>query len=157
MQPKINGIIFQRNTKSSGATYRRYTNRERYELPTNIPVNIDDANVAAERLQEEITDSKLLLISEISELKQEVSRISLGIRSPSSVVSSSAFPSVQASLEELRREMKELKDTAVDSTSPIRLAIEGLRSDLKHKSQVEERERVKKKKWHRINSGNRTH
>ncbi|CAG4968690.1 unnamed protein product [Parnassius apollo] len=116
------------------------TNRERYELPANIPANIDDANVAAERLQQETTDSKLLLISEISELKQEVSRISLEIRSLSSAVSSSAFPSVQASLEELRREMKELKDTAVDSTSPIRLAIEGLRSDLKHKSQVEERE-----------------
>ncbi|CAG5006638.1 unnamed protein product [Parnassius apollo] len=73
------------------------TNKERYVLPANIPANIGDANVAAERLQQEITDSKLLLISEISELKQEVSRISLEIRSLSLAVSSSAFPSVQAS------------------------------------------------------------
>ncbi|CAG4952039.1 unnamed protein product [Parnassius apollo] len=52
-----------------------YTNRERSELSANIPANVDDANIAAERLQQEITDAKLLLISVISELKQELPRI----------------------------------------------------------------------------------
>ncbi|CAK1601508.1 unnamed protein product [Parnassius mnemosyne] len=100
-------------------------------------IRIEQLAKTTTELQQHITDTKVHLTADVQELKKEVHTISQDIKSLAAICSSSSFPSVQASLEELRKDTKELRDTALDSTAPIRVAIESLRTELKQRTDIE--------------------
>ncbi|CAK1579826.1 unnamed protein product [Parnassius mnemosyne] len=123
---------------------RRITQELSTKTKQSMPSNRGEETIRIEQLaktttelQQHITDTKAHLTADVQELKKEVHTISQDIKSLAAICSSSSFPSVQASLEELRKDTKELRDTALDSTAPIRVAIESLRTELKQRTDIE--------------------
>ncbi|CAG5032505.1 unnamed protein product [Parnassius apollo] len=119
--------------------------REIYQAPiANTPPYTQYRVELAERTKtsEQNAEIKMQLSSEVKELRQNILEMSQNVQGLMTCHSNSSLPSVQASIEELRKDTKELKDTTVDSEAPIRVAIEGLRKELKIMSQIEETEQI---------------
>ncbi|CAG5056338.1 unnamed protein product [Parnassius apollo] len=120
--------------------------REIYQAPiANPPPDTLYQEELAERTKtsEQIAEIKSQLSSEVKELRQNILEMSQNVQGLMTCYSNSSLPSVQASIEELRKDTKELRDTTVDSAAPIRVAIEGLRKELKIMSQIEETEQIR--------------
>ncbi|CAG5006971.1 unnamed protein product [Parnassius apollo] len=100
--------------------------------------SVEQQHRKTELLHQQVVDLRMQLNAEVAEIREEINSMSKDIKELTVASSNSPLPSVQANLEELRRENRELRDITVDSAAPIRLAIESLRKELKNQLYVGE-------------------
>ncbi|CAG5051151.1 unnamed protein product [Parnassius apollo] len=91
----------------------------------------------SQELRQEFHQLKTQFQEDITDLRSEISQISQEIAKLRKCPADSLITSVQASVEELRRETRELQDTTVESAAPIRMAIEGLRNEVRSQSIID--------------------
>ncbi|CAG4972952.1 unnamed protein product, partial [Parnassius apollo] len=108
------------------------------EIPNQEMLSEKHHKKFIEELQDHISEIKAQITAEVAELRHEILKITRDIKGITDASFNSQLPSVQANLEELRRETRELRDTTVDSAAPIRVAIESLRKELKNQPGVNE-------------------
>ncbi|CAG5057584.1 unnamed protein product [Parnassius apollo] len=100
--------------------------------------SVEQQHQKTELLHQQVVDLRMQINAEVAEIREEINSMSKDIKKLTVTSSNSPLPSVQANLEELRRENRELRDITVDSAAPIRLAIESLRKELKNQLYVGE-------------------
>ncbi|CAG4958248.1 unnamed protein product [Parnassius apollo] len=108
------------------------------EIPNQEMLSEKHHKKFIEELQDHISEIKAQITAEVAELRHEILKITRDVKGITDASFNSQLPSVQANLEELRRETRELRDTTVDSAAPIRVAIESLRKELKNQPGVNE-------------------
>ncbi|CAK1591430.1 unnamed protein product [Parnassius mnemosyne] len=124
------------------STFDELISKKEIYPPPEYREELAESTKTSEHLLHQITEIKTQLSSEVKELRQNILVMSQNVQGLMTNHSNFSLPSVQASIEELRKDTKELRDTTVDSAAPIRVAIEGLRKELKTMSQIEEAEQI---------------